>query len=235
MFVNLSPPPPPPAYSADPRRLARAVPEWVPVTWAGSGACGAALPEAAPREAFANGCLPETRARRNLRMWRRASAELPARPALRPVRPRGLSGVRWWKRQTGPPKMRDAEDRNRRAWDAGKPAFSFRFGDPASRALICISPKSAKRFSEKADAQRCCLSALPERSKDDERLSFPTLRRSDPEPRGKRNESPDSRFRGNDTRAEGSDSLVTLAPARSCAPARTPPARRRGSTATTAR
>jgi hypothetical protein len=36
----------------------------------------------------------------------------------------GLSGVRWWKRQTGPPKMRDAEDRNRRAWDAGKPAFS---------------------------------------------------------------------------------------------------------------
>jgi hypothetical protein len=32
--------------------------------------------------------------------------------------------------------VRDAKNRNRRASDAGKPAFSFRFGDPASRALV---------------------------------------------------------------------------------------------------
>src|SRR4051795_12645123 len=68
-FKSSSPSAGQPAYSRDPRRLARALPEWVPATWAGSGACGAALPEAAPREVFANGCLPEARARRKPALW----------------------------------------------------------------------------------------------------------------------------------------------------------------------
>src|SRR5947209_19793737 len=49
--------------------------EAAPAAWAS---------EPASREALANGCLAETRKRRNLLTRRRISAELPARPPIRP-------------------------------------------------------------------------------------------------------------------------------------------------------
>jgi|SRR5947209_6261585 len=76
-------------------------------------------------------------------------------PSYPPVRqydraaPRGLKRARaGLKSQTGPPKMRDAKNRNRRTWAPGNRHKKIRIGRPASVSSCClIAPAGATRMT----------------------------------------------------------------------------------------